>query len=135
MLGTLQAQLALSLLLGIVPTVAGRLVTVELHRLHFGGFSFVGASEPSARWSRFIDVTALEDRDVIIDLRDEQEAPVTVVASAIRAAPETLAQADPPLPRERRIVLCCRTGLRAWRAARSLARLGYDELALVALGP
>jgi sulfur-carrier protein adenylyltransferase/sulfurtransferase len=136
-LGTLQAQLALSLLLGITPSLAGRLVTVELRRLHFGGFSFLGASEPSSLWSRFIDVSAFEDKDIVVDLREVSEAPVAVSARAIRRTTDSLlrADADPRLPRERRIVLCCRTGLRAWRAARTLSQQGYDQLALVALGP
>lgn len=136
-LGTLQAQLALSLLLGLSPSVAGRLVTVELRRLHFGGFSFLGASEPPSLWSRFIDVGALDENDIVVDLREASEAPVTVSAGAIRRTTESLLHVDrdPQLPRERRIVLCCRTGLRSWRAARALARQGYDKLALVALGP
>lgn len=136
-LGTLQAQLALSLLLGITPSVAGHLVTVELRRLHFGGFSFMGASEPPSLWSRFIDVSALDEQDIVVDLRDATEAPVSVCERAIRRSTESLLQAaaDPQLPPERRIVLCCRSGLRAWRAARALARQGYDKLALVALGP
>lgn len=33
-----------------------------------------------------------------------------------------------------RIVLCCRSGLRAWRGARKLQELGFRNLALVALG-
>ena len=136
-LGTLQAQLALSLLLAITPSVAGHLVTVELRRLHFGGFSFMGASEPSSLWSRFIDVSALDEQDIVVDLRDVAEAPVSVSEWAIRRSTESLLQAtaDPQLPPERRIVLCCRSGLRAWRAARALARQGYENLALVALGP
>ena len=32
------------------------------------------------------------------------------------------------------IVLCCRTGVRAWRAGRALATRGYRNVALIALG-
>ncbi len=138
MLGALQAQLALLLLLGTTPSVAGHLVTVDLRRLHFGGFSFMGASEPRSRWSRFIDISALDEQDIVVDLRDAAEAPVAVSERAIRRTTDSLLQvsgADPQLPPERRIVLCCRSGLRAWRVARALSRQGYDKLALVALGP
>jgi rhodanese-related sulfurtransferase len=38
------------------------------------------------------------------------------------------------LPHASRIVVCCRTGVRAWRAARALQRRGYANLALLALG-
>jgi len=33
-----------------------------------------------------------------------------------------------------RIVLCCRSGLRAWRAAQALRSQGHANLALLALG-
>ena len=33
-----------------------------------------------------------------------------------------------------RVVLCCRSGLRAWRAARVLRSQGHEKLALIALG-
>ena len=38
------------------------------------------------------------------------------------------------VPREARIVLCCRTGLRSWRAASTLRRKGFRDLALLAAG-
>jgi len=38
------------------------------------------------------------------------------------------------LPGEARVVLCCRSGVRAWRAARALQVHGYGNLALLALG-
>jgi sulfur-carrier protein adenylyltransferase/sulfurtransferase len=144
-LGTLQAQLALSVLLGLAASVAGRLITVDLRNLHFGGFSFTAAAEPEASWSRFIDVSALAEDDIVVDLRDQLEAPVAVCPRALRRSAESFessahsdgASAASPAswPRERRIVLCCRTGLRAWRAARALQSQGYRKLALIALGP
>ena len=40
-----------------------------------------------------------------------------------------------PLIAERpRGVLCCRSGLRAWRAARARRNQGHEKLALIALG-
>ena len=45
-MGTLQAHLTLALLLGLEPSVLGRLISVDLRTLHFGGFSFTGAQEP-----------------------------------------------------------------------------------------
>jgi len=32
------------------------------------------------------------------------------------------------------VVLCCRSGIRAWRAAQALRRSGHADLALIALG-
>ncbi|EQD41665.1 thiamine biosynthesis protein ThiF, partial [mine drainage metagenome] len=45
-LGTLQAHLTLAQVLGLDPPVLGRLVTVDLARLRFGGFSFSPVAEP-----------------------------------------------------------------------------------------
>jgi len=38
------------------------------------------------------------------------------------------------LPSGSRIVLCCRTGVRAWRAARALQSQGHTNVALIAMG-
>jgi molybdopterin/thiamine biosynthesis adenylyltransferase len=134
-LGTLQAQLALSVLLGLQDSVAGRIVTVQLRELRFGGFNFRGAVEPEPRRPQFIDLSALSDEDTVVDLREPEEAPVLVSSRAIRRTAESFERSSATLPHEQRIVLCCRTGLRAWRAARALQRQGYQRLALVALGP
>ena len=45
-LGSLQAHLALHLLLGLEPSVLGRVVTFDARRLAFGGFGFAGSPEP-----------------------------------------------------------------------------------------
>ena len=45
-LGSLQAHLALHLLLGLEPSVLGRVVTFDARRLAFGGFGFAGTPEP-----------------------------------------------------------------------------------------
>ena len=134
-LGSLQAQLALSVLLGMHERVAGRIVTLQLRELRFGGFSFTGAVEPEPCWPQFIDLSAVADEDTVVDLREPEEAPALPAAHAIRRNAESFERATVTLPREQRIVLCCRTGLRAWRAARALQRQGYQRLALVALGP
>ncbi len=46
-LGTLQAHLTLAYLLQLTPPVLGRLVSVDLATLRFGGFDFSTASEPA----------------------------------------------------------------------------------------
>ncbi len=124
------------MLLGLDASVAGKLITLQLRDLRFGGFSFRGAAEPDPIFSRFIDLAAASDEDIIVDLRDPQErAPVAASVRAVRVSAESFEQTSAAWPRERRIVLCCRTGLRAWRAARALQGQGYQKLALVALGP
>ena len=131
-LGTLQAHLTLALLLRLAPTVLGRLVSVDLATLRFGGFSFARAPEPAEPVLRFIAAPQVRPDDVVIDLRTRAEAPVSPFASALRIEVEQIAAQ--PLPSGGRVVLCCRSGIRAWRAARALLQREAREVALIALG-
>jgi molybdopterin/thiamine biosynthesis adenylyltransferase/rhodanese-related sulfurtransferase len=133
MIGSLQAHLALQILLGAVPSPLGRLVTCDLRSHTFGGFSFAGAPEPAATLA-FLDPGALRDEDIVVDLRGTDEAPALASAQAERIRVDDVGQlADRDL-QDRRVVLCCRSGVRAWRAARILQRAGVTDVALVALG-
>ncbi|HEV2227348.1 MAG TPA: HesA/MoeB/ThiF family protein [Steroidobacteraceae bacterium] len=132
-MGTLQAHLTLALLLELDPPVLGRLISVDFRTLHFGGFSFRGAAEPGDALT-FIAPAEVGTADLVIDLRGRAEAPVSPFASAWRLGVEELEKGTPALPPAPRIVLCCRTGARAWRAARALAAQGHKNLALIALG-
>lgn len=132
-LGTLQAHLTLALLLRLEPSVLGRLINVDLRTLHLGSFSFTGAQEPP-EGPAFIAPEDVAPSDLVIDLRSLTEAPVSPFAAAWRVDVEALEQGGQPLPAGRRIILCCRTGVRAWRAARALAARGHRNIALIALG-
>lgn len=134
-MGTLQAQMVLSVLLGFDPPVLGQLVTVDFRTLRFGGFSFSGAREPSGASVPFIAVDQVDTTDVVIDLRSLSEAPTSPIPSALRIDVATVeGDAGTILPPAHRIVLCCRTGIRAWRAARALQKRGHTNLALIAFG-
>lgn len=131
--GSLQAQIVLHLILGLDPSPLGQLVTFDARSLSFGGFSFTDAGEPSDSIP-FIDPTTVLRDDIFVDLRSLSEAPVSPVADAIRLSVEQVDRvASGDLPTGR-IVLCCRSGLRAARAAERLAGLGASRLALVAMG-
>jgi sulfur-carrier protein adenylyltransferase/sulfurtransferase len=131
--GTLQAHLALAVLLDWQPTVRGRLISLDLRALHFGGFSFAAASEPVATSLAFISPAEVSATDVVIDLRSARETPRLPFAHALRYDVETLERGGVELPAGR-VVLCCRSGVRAWRAARALERSGRADLALIAFG-
>jgi sulfur-carrier protein adenylyltransferase/sulfurtransferase len=133
-LGTLEAHLALAVLLDWQPPVRGRMLSLDLRTLHVGEFSFAAASEPTESPVPFIAPADVRSSDVVIDLRSLSEAPVSPFASALRLEVESIEQAGLELPRDARIVLCCRSGLRAWRAARALRARGLERLALIALG-
>jgi molybdopterin/thiamine biosynthesis adenylyltransferase/rhodanese-related sulfurtransferase len=132
-IGTLQAHLTLALLLRLEPTVLGRLISVDFRTLHLGGFSFAKAHEPPAALA-FIAPEEVGPSDLVIDLRGFTEAPLSPFPAALRIRVEDLEQARHDFPPAPRIVLCCRTGVRAWRAARALEAQGHRNVALVALG-
>jgi molybdopterin/thiamine biosynthesis adenylyltransferase/rhodanese-related sulfurtransferase len=133
-MGTLQAHLALALLLKWQPPVAGRLLSVDFRTLHVGGFSFASANEPAEQPIPFIAPAEVGDTDIVIDLRTLSETPVSPFPAALRVEVETLEKAELQLPNAPRIVLCCRSGVRAWRAAQVLRSQGHANLALIAMG-
>jgi sulfur-carrier protein adenylyltransferase/sulfurtransferase len=133
-IGTLQAHLTLALLLKFEPDVLGRLISVDFQSLHFGGFSFAGAAEPCGTAPAFIAAEEVAATDCVVDLRSLRETPVSPFPGALRIEADALADTRHEFPPGARIVLCCRSGVRAWRAARTLQAQGHANLALVALG-
>jgi molybdopterin/thiamine biosynthesis adenylyltransferase len=130
-IGSLQAHLALHLLLDLKPGILGRLVSFDGHTLQFGGFSFADSPEP-LHATPFIGLADLVPDDIVVDLRGVAEAPTLPRADALRLATtdiDQLASAHGGA----RIVLCCRSGQRALRAAGRLQSIGRHNLALVAL--
>ena len=133
-MGTLQAHLTLAILLDLQPTVLAQLISVDFRTLRFSGFSFASAREPAGPTLRFIAPEEVREADLVIDLRSLTEAPVSPFASALRIGVEDVERAGIPDRSPSRVVLCCRSGIRAWRAAQALQRGGRTDLALIALG-
>jgi molybdopterin/thiamine biosynthesis adenylyltransferase len=131
-LGALQAQMAVVVLAGIEPSPLGRLVTLDGRGFRLGGFRFDAAPEP-ARQPRFLAPVQIRDEDFVVDLRAEDEAPLAR-PGAHRLPVEAFGPAGPTPETGQRAVLCCRTGLRSWRAAERLGAVWPGDIALVALG-
>jgi molybdopterin/thiamine biosynthesis adenylyltransferase/rhodanese-related sulfurtransferase len=132
-IGLLQAHMTLGLLLGIEPSPLGQLITVDFKTLRFGGFSFQRAREPQGILP-FIAPADVAGEDLVIDLRGLDEAPVSPIPGALRLKVDEIERTPQQIPKGPRVVLCCRTGVRAWRAARALQGQGHSRLALVAFG-
>lgn len=132
LLGAMQAQIALAILLGMEPSPLGQVVSFEAAGLRFSGFRFDGAPEPE-RPLRFLAPSEIGLDDFVIDLRPPEEAPVPAAAHARRALVDTVAHGELPEPGQR-TVLACRTGLRSWAAARRLERVWDGPILLVAMG-
>lgn len=126
-LGAVQAQMVLSVLIGLKPSPLGRIVTLDMASWRCGGFGFEGA--PEASGFGFIAASQISASDTVVDLRPDPTVRLLPVAQMV--APDNLA--DWPIPAGR-VVLCCSTGLRAWRGAQLLAARGATALALLADG-
>ncbi|WP_026757936.1 HesA/MoeB/ThiF family protein [Sediminimonas qiaohouensis] len=131
-IGSLQAQMALAVAVGMAQTPLGRIASFDAATHRFGGFRFDGAPEP--QWQpRFIDPAQIGAGDYVVDLRAPSEGPL-VRPDAERLPPDAFGPGGPcPAPGQR-AVFCCRSGLRSWAAAERLAARWDGEITLVALG-
>ena len=133
-LGCIQAQMAIAILLDMQPSPLGLLLAFEAGALRFSSFRFEGAAEPGEGRYPFVARDAIAERDFVIDLRDENEAPVLVTPSAIRVRVVEIGVGGPMPEPHQRAVLCCRSGLRSWQAANRLRSVWSGEIVLAALG-
>jgi len=131
-IGPIQAQMALAALTEDTPQAIGQLVTFDARSLRFGGFRFVGAPEPEFH-PRFVAGSEISREDWVVDLREPHEAPLAT-PHALRLSVDTLRDAGLTPVAGQRAILCCRSGLRAWRAAEHLASHWAGEILLAALG-
>jgi len=129
-MGAIQAQMTLSVLLGLEPSPLGCMVNCDFVSWRFTQFRFDDAPEPEDPIIPFIDMQMLTVDDCIVELRGTEEAPVSVAESVHRILPAQLADWQPPA--SGRIVLVCASGIRAGRAAGQLKARGYTDLALIA---
>lgn len=127
--GALLAQIALRVLLNASPSALGKMITADLAALTFGGFSFQGSPEPDQPFP-FVAMNMLQQGDLVVDLREKDEAPCPVVPHAVRTTADDVLSLLPASGQ--RVVLCCRSGLRAWHAASRLRAVHRDDLALLA---
>lgn len=129
MIGAMQAQMVLALLLEQSPHPLGQMVRMDARNFSFSRFGFLDAVEPDIAWP-FLGRDGVQPNDVVVDLRDEADAPEPVIAEAKRGPIEAIARAG--IAKDQRVVLACQTGVRAWRAAKHLQGLGHEHLALMA---
>ncbi|KIC40412.1 thiamine biosynthesis protein ThiF [Ruegeria sp. ANG-R] len=127
--GAMQAQMVLSLLLGMGPSPLGQMVQYDGGTLRGSSFRFDDAAEPNHCF-RFLSASQLTSDDRIIELRGEDEAPVRIHPDAQRVPLDELRKSEPN--KGKRLALCCATGLRAWRAAEQIQPDWPGEIVLVA---
>jgi hypothetical protein len=104
-------------------------VTFDAARWRCGGFRFDAAPEP-ADPIPFIAASQITPGDLVIDLRTEEPAPFRADALHQRLGP-----AFTPPPGTSRVILACRTGLRAHHAGTALQSRWGGSIALLAVPP
>ncbi|PIV74830.1 MAG: thiamine biosynthesis protein ThiF [Rhodobacteraceae bacterium CG17_big_fil_post_rev_8_21_14_2_50_65_11] len=126
-IGALQAQMALAVLLGLEPSPLGQVIRLDAASWRMAGFRFDAAPEPEAPLP-FIAQSQIRADDLLIDLRVEA-APFC--ASARHIPPAAMAAFTPP--DAGRVVLACATGLRAHNAGQDLQTRWPGDIALLAI--
>ena len=138
-IGAMQAQMALAHILNLSPSPLGQMTRFDGLSLRSSAFRFDAAPEPESPLP-FVAPAALSESDLVIELRDTQEAPEPAHPNARRissetlldAPQETLAETHATAHSTSRLALCCATGLRAWRAAEAIKPHWPGEIVLVA---
>ena len=125
--------MALAVIAGLEPQPLGQLVTFDATTFRTGGFRFMGAPEPVAPL-HFIAPSAIAPTDFTVELRGVDEAPAPVTNTALRHDVAAFKTLNPTPDAGQRAVLTCRSGLRAWQAARHLQSYWDGDIKLIAMG-
>jgi molybdopterin/thiamine biosynthesis adenylyltransferase len=129
MIGSAQAQMALAVLLDLAPSPLGQMMIFDMASWRMSGFRFDTATEPEQS-APFIAEGQISPDDLVVDLRTEAAAPFQ--ASALHLSIDAFAKHALPTSKTR-IVLACRTGLRAHHASTALRDRWAGRIALLAL--
>ncbi|WP_340107224.1 HesA/MoeB/ThiF family protein [Pikeienuella sp. HZG-20] len=128
-MGAVQAQMALSALLGLSPSPLGQMLVFDAQRWRMADFRFDDAPEPAASFP-FIAASAIRAGDLVIDLRTEAPAPFR--SDALHLPTEALGDLN-VASGVARVVLACRTGLRAHNGAGLLRTRWPGQIALLSV--
>ncbi|MBV9496698.1 MAG: molybdopterin-synthase adenylyltransferase MoeB [Acidobacteria bacterium] len=143
--GTLQATEAIKLLTGIGEPLIGRLLLVDALRADFRTVRLRKRCEAHAAVTRLIDYegfcnpvhndditpTQLKDRlaeVTLVDVREPYEWEVSHLENAIHIPLAQVPQRIGEIPRDKEIVMICRSGGRSARAQQFLQQMGYERV-------
>lgn len=132
MFGALQAQMALSVLLGLTPSPLGQIFRFDMQGMRSSTFRFDSAQEPEITPHSFITRAEVTADDFVVELRDPAETPQLLFPHAQRFSVHDIGP-DGPMPAQgQRAIFICRSGMRAWNAADRLRPYWAGEIALLA---
>lgn len=131
-MGSIQAQMVLSVLLGFTPSVLGKLIQLDFKTWQISQFNFSDAEEPEMS-VQFIDLNQLKFDDYIVELRALDEINLhDPIKHDQMLTVDTIEQLK--ASNTQRIILVCKTGLRSLKAVNQLQKIGYKALAILAMG-
>lgn len=133
MIGAAQAQMALAYLIGQKPSPLGQLIRFDMQNFRSSGFRFDTAPDPVADFT-FVAASEVTGGDFVVELRSKDEAVIPVTTDARRLTVAQFADQRPTPTAGQRAVFACRTGLRAWQAARHLRSYWGGDITLIAMG-
>ncbi|MDX7992157.1 HesA/MoeB/ThiF family protein [Xenorhabdus littoralis] len=133
MMGVLQAQMTIGVLLHLFPSPLGQMVSIDLDKYSFSSFRFDNAEEPKSIPFRFISTSSINSKDLVIDLRGKDEALNPVHPDALRMSVDMFCDGSFIPTSGKRTVFACRSGLRAWSAAKNLRNYWDGDIALIAM--
>ncbi len=110
----------------------GSLISIDFKTLRFSNFDFSHAPEPDGQ-IQFISQEAVTISDICIELRSPEETSNPAFHHAIRLSPQDIKNVGFSI--DKRIIVCCKTGMRAWQSARTLQSMGYKSVYVYAAEP
>ncbi|MEP1535817.1 MAG: HesA/MoeB/ThiF family protein [Paracoccaceae bacterium] len=133
MIGAAQAQMALAYFIGQKPSPLGQVLHFDMQHFRSSGFRFDTAPDPTPDLT-FIDAADVKESDLIIELRDMDEAPTLIAAHAKRQTVAQFVDRQLTPTANQRAIFACRSGLRAWQAATHLRSYWDGDINLIAMG-
>lgn len=132
-LGAMQAQMAMNVVLQLDPSPLGQMMQLDLQNFRATSFRFDTAPEPQAAL-RFVSPKDVTQADFAIELRTEVETRTPFAPHAQRLSVAQFKAEQMTPDNTQRAVFTCKSGLRAWQAARHLQTYWSGEIALIAMG-
>jgi adenylyltransferase/sulfurtransferase len=155
-IGTLQANEAVKLVLGLGETLSGRLLLVDALAMEFrevrvkkdprcpvcgdnptvtslidyDQFCGVGRGEPAPAVPEIgaRELAPIRDQVFLVDVRESHEREIAVIPGARHIPLREVQKRIGEFPRDARIVLHCRSGVRSAKAAKILLDAGYEKV-------
>ncbi len=127
MLGVLQAQEVLKVILGDANQLAGRLLNVDCWTYRQSIINFNRAPEPE-HWVKIIAASDITSSDWVIDVRSDDEAQKQPKPCSQQTPGEALAING--LPQNKQLVFTCEVGQRALFFADKALQAGYHDVAV-----